>query len=593
METWRRLAPSSTVTASRQRRALLALGLCAALAAAASLALARRAPGESGPCASLDPGSTRLERAEPVGYPTGTPAATWLCLSYAPEQDIYGVQLTPVYTPEQFRATKLLAASQLRATGFDPCRVTWWADPAARGTQSLDDLLDNPVACPPRVIAGDPGAEQWLSDVRAAIARVAEASSRDFDWHPARPLTILVVTDPETAIATYKRYGPTGPPDAVARWTDGRIRLLKAGASVFESVSAAGSMILLDLIFKLQWDPSPAAMHASLTRSLAHEYTHFAQHSILGQGAVPAWFEEGQAMYWAHEFMGGTDEYFLPATSLSGTPPRLSQLVHRTDWSIHDALDTELDPHSRGYAAVSYLVDQYGFGTTVQLLHDNRDSDTWYFQNLLRALTGLDMDALHDAAATWLSEPGRIVFRDDFAAPSGHWPAGESPVGRYGYKGQEYALTKLAGSGERAPAFPVLPPYGFDAELDGRVVEPTEGALLGLEFAIPSDGRFYRYLIDPTEHAFMLERKGDTQWEPVIAWQPAIAMNPAGAVNRLGLRATTSGIVLRINGQELAQVDVELTQPVPGAGWLMGIVDQRDDGPAEARFSRLMVANAR
>jgi hypothetical protein len=129
--------------------------------------------------------------------------------------------------------------------------------------------------------------------------------------------------------------------------------------------------------------------------------------------------------------------------------------------------------------------------------------------------------------------------------------------------------------------------------LDGRVVEPTEGALLGLEFTIPSDGRFYRYVIDPAEHAFMLGRKVDAQWEPVIDWQPATVMRPATGINRLGLQATTAGIVLSLNGQELARTTVELTEPVPGSGWLMVIVDQREDGEAEARFSRLVVANAR
>ncbi len=66
----------------------------------------------------------------------------------------------------------------------------------------------------------------------------------------------------------------------------------------------------------------------------------------------------------------------------------------------------------------------------------------------------------------------------------------------------------------------------------------------------------------------------------------------AGSVNRLGIHATESEIILRANGEELARVTAEPAEPWLDMGLLTLSVDQRDDGEAEARFSRLVVANA-
>lgn len=242
MNTWHRLWPNDVV-AIRRRRTLLALGLCAFVAVASlAVPLAWNTSGRNGPCADLDLHEGRLDRAVPLEQRAESGEQVWLCLVHEPNADLYGVELTPVHTSEQFRAAKNQAANKLRTTGFDPCLVTWWINTAARGTQSLDDMLDNPADCLPRIIAGDPGAEGWLPAVRAAAVQIADASRRDFDWHPTRPLTVLVVTDAETAMTAYQHYGPTGPPDAVTQWAASRVHLMQAGASGFENVSGAGSL---------------------------------------------------------------------------------------------------------------------------------------------------------------------------------------------------------------------------------------------------------------------------------------------------------------------------------------------------------------
>jgi hypothetical protein len=546
MDTWRRLSPSHAVAVPR-RRTLLAIALCAIVAVGA-LVLSRtwNAPRGNGPCADLDLHEGRLERAEPLGLPDGEGGNVWLCLAYAPEQALYGALLTPINTVEELHTAKALAADRLQASGFDPCLIGMWGSPSASVPQTLDNLLDSPIACPPHVVAADPGAEQWLPNVRAAAMRVADASSRDFDWQPARNLTILVVADAETAMATYKRYGPTGPPEAVARWAASGVHLMQAGTSWFEAVSGTGSMIVLNLNlgFRQRWDPSPEAMRAAIDGTLAHEYTHFAQHTILGNGSVPAWFMEGQAEMWAGQLVGGTYERLPVFREPNSTPPRLAELASGMDWASHDRLDPATDPHAQGYGALAYLADRYGFPATVQLLRDNRDGDLEHFQELLVALTGMNVDALDDAVGAWMSQPGRVILRDDFSVPSGHWPGGEYERGKYGYEGGAYAVRRRFASGGDAMAFAVLPPGEFEAEIDARLVPPTDGGVLRFQAILPNYAGRYVFDVDPTRQAYAIGLDIGPERKPVIAWTPTPAIHRGTAPNRLRLRATRSEIIV-------------------------------------------------
>ncbi len=572
----------------------MVIGLCAVVAVGSIALSTAWPPGErNGPCAALDLYEGRLERAEPVGYPNGMAAATWLCLAYEPEADIYAVDLTPVYTPEQFRAAKVLAASRLQATGFDPCRVTWWADPAARGAQGLDDLLDNPVAYPPRLIAADHGAEQWLPDVGAAVARAAEASSRDFDWHPTRPLTILVGTDAEAVAAAYRRYGPTGPPEAAAQWAQTAERQARSGTSVFQAFSATGSLILINLSVLSSQDPNGLVLPASINTLVLHEYTHFVQRSLLGNGQAPAWFVEGQAVYQQHHVAGTEDLVQAARARRTGKASRLTNLVQFPQDSTHEPGDFDGDGiYVRGYAGVAFLVAHHGFAATTRLLRDNRDGSLAHFQELLSRLTSMGTNELDDAVDAWLVAPGTVLLSDDFSTPNSRWPFWANTKDRHSYDDHEYVVDKLAASGAAAVAFLVAQLGDFDAEVDVQVRGTSTGTILRFEIRLPGYGGYYKYAVDLTEHAITLQRSTGGEWVTVLDNTQEPGFRDAGSVNRLGIHATESEIILRANGEELARVTAEPAEPWLDMGLLTLSVDQRDDGEAEARFSRLVVANA-
>src|SRR5262245_31053475 len=95
---------------------------------------------------------------------------------------------------------------------------------------------------------------------------------------------------------------------------------------------------------------------------------------------------------------------------LDSTGLRLWQLNAETDRHVHEGGAEGVAVYGRGYAAVALLAERYGYPATVQLLRDNRDGSLEHFQELLTALTGMDLARLDESVGDWLVAPGRVVF---------------------------------------------------------------------------------------------------------------------------------------------------------------------------------------
>src|SRR5262249_39875533 len=145
------------------------------------------------------------------------------------------------------------------------------------------------------------------------------------------------------------------PPEYLAELTARYAELARAGSSTFVSFSAVGSLVLLNLSRALTWDPSPETIRAGIERSVAHEYTHFAQRAILGEGGIPSWFEEGQAVYQSMRHAGGGYVNLTRAAGnqLDSTGLRLWQLNAETDRHVHEGGAEGVAVYGRGYAAVA------------------------------------------------------------------------------------------------------------------------------------------------------------------------------------------------------------------------------------------------
>ena len=350
-----------------------------------------RPAGAASPCADLVSGGQLLAREEPNLGPPGAQGPPGLCLLYHPAEAMHTAVILPVETAEQFRGAKADALRRLSGSGFDACTIgTWqaWGVIAADARFVPEDFLDVPGICPPRVLAADGTAATLLDGVRAALDAVIERTADELGWQPHRPLTVIVVTEAAAALDLYQRYSEPRE-EAEPRARAGR-SLATSGGIAF------GSLIVLNGVGR---EP------AHLVGELVHEYTHIAQAGIGAQFRdVPHWFLEGQALYQETRYAAGDASYRALAVerARAGATIPLAVLAEPESWCARERLDGVAAMYATGYAAVAYLVEHYGFPTTVRLLRENRHHSIAHFHVLLATLTGGGLDALDAAVRAWL-----------------------------------------------------------------------------------------------------------------------------------------------------------------------------------------------
>jgi hypothetical protein len=240
---------------------------------------------------------------------------------------------------------------------------------------------------------------------------------------------VAAFTDPDAAALLQERTVP-------ARLREHQVALTRAGQASMQQ-GDLGSLMLLPLYLPRGSGQRTAA---EIEATLVHEYTHFAQMSIVGSLSVPRWFMEGQAVFL--EPRGGSRASSLLAAAAAaqraGRAPRLADLTRHEDWTAAERVGRRNDLYARSYATMAFLVDRHGFGATVQLLRDSRYAGFDGFYVRLAALTGLDLDAFDTAAADWvltqvpqLREHGTVgppsaarplLGPEDSSSPNGGWP---------------------------------------------------------------------------------------------------------------------------------------------------------------------------
>ncbi len=180
----------------------------------------------------------------------------------------------------------------------------------------------------------------------------------------------------------------------------------------------------------------------------------------------------------------------------------------------------------------------------------------------------------------------RVLLHDDFTDPSSGLPlqSRDPTARRLGYRDGEYLVVRLAGSG--GEAFVAYPEAfdDFQAEIDARLVPPTEDGYVFLDFRRQENGDYYSFLVDPNAGRFLLLRHtGDDR--RLIDWTAAAAIQPGAATNRLGVRARGSTIVLLLGGTEVGRAQDGALRD----GWVGFGVGSLADERAEGRFSHLLV----
>ncbi len=391
--------------------------------------------------------------------PRGRPR---VCITYYTSDDIYQAVILRYDSARQFRDAKIDAVRRLNAIGFDVCAIGTWQGygrTAESDRLHQSDYLDVPVECPPRVIAADAGAIPMLPVIVDAVGRGMAATAEQMGWRPNRALTIIALTEIDTAVATYRKF--MRPQDAE--------ELARAGRSTSIRRSLYGGLIL----FNLAKASSPAAIDIFI----AHEYTHFAQGSIGGSNDYfPKWFIEGQAVYQEVRNSPSTNGDYLYRLGVrlerGGAPARLRDLSRYEDWQAQEEKGAAASDaaYARGYAAVSYLVTQLGFETTVQLFRANRNGSLEHFDDALLALTGFDTEALDGAVGGWLLSGAIPAVAARPAAPTTAVPVAAAPRAA-----PTPVLTQIQPAPVSPAASPASPYTGGDAPGSLRIAITVAG----------------------------------------------------------------------------------------------------------------------
>lgn len=331
------------------------------------------------------------------------------CLVARPEEDTFTAFFPNVTRADQFRAVKLRYVQALLAAGYDVCRIGAWRPLNRVGepqpTLTAADRLDLPIYCPPRVVARDAGAAEWVERVAQAVHVLAERTAQDFGLLPRRPLTLDLYTDPNAVAGALLAARPELESETA-------VRLATEGRSLTVLSAVRGMFIVLNL--------TDAPSQDALVRRLAHEYTHYAQAAVAGTlDALPLWFLEGQAEFQMERLAGSDWDRLADAArrERASAAPRLTELVTGDQWASAEAAYGNA-VYSRAYSAILYLTQRWGYSAPIKLLRATSDADPTRFDQTLANLTGMDLAAFDQSLSEWLRAlGGRLIFFNDSPLP--------------------------------------------------------------------------------------------------------------------------------------------------------------------------------
>jgi hypothetical protein len=142
---------------------------------------------------------------------------------------------------------------------------------------------------------------------------------------------------------------------------------------------------------------------------LAHEWTHVAQLSLSdGNRGLPVWFFEGQAVYQelrnSSPIVSGRYLKETVRDNRDHAEISLTNLGTLDQWNVAIDAGRWDSAYGRGYAAVRYLAEQYGFASTLPLLTENHQDQQRFWQ-LVKDLTGLNPVEFDQAVSIYLQSP--------------------------------------------------------------------------------------------------------------------------------------------------------------------------------------------
>ena len=273
------------------------------------------------------------------------------------------------------------AAGVHEETALAAVGTVFVAPPAFAAAPAFDDL--------PTYETLDAGAEELRPLVERLLRVEIERTADEMGWRPNYPVVVTIATEAASSALNAERKGI---PAALAVGGRSFVRTVGFG----EKQKSAQ--------VELHLTRANQRTEIAIRNVLAHEWTHVAQGGLSTRlDTTPHWFQEGQAEYQEARRGGYKGGNLLRAIhdQRSGAAVSLLELGTTAQWNAMEASGKESLGYSRGYAAVRYLAQLYGFDATTDLLRRSRQ-DQRSFWELLKERTGLDPDAFDRRISEYL-----------------------------------------------------------------------------------------------------------------------------------------------------------------------------------------------
>jgi hypothetical protein len=328
-----------------------------------------------------------------------------LCLYFDTRWKSYSAWTLRARTIEEFRRTKQQLQPIIGAAGIDPCDIAFWStfDQRLRRDIELPDRYDAGRSCPAEIVTHGPIGEQRRREVESALAQASDTARRLFNWELSWPIRVHIYDNLDAYVTGNREEG--GDESASRESLEDAPGI--TGAPMANG--GFGQLINLDELRDA----------ADLRRVLTHEYAHVVQAGVLGDPDVlPFFVVEGSAEYFASLVVGAEHVGLVRRFREAMSDERTNQAVPlREIVRLPNDENRFGASYSRGYAAMRYLVSEWGQDSFVRLHRENIGGTPERFIEALSRLTGKSLDGFDAELRRYLlaeaAKPatvGRITF---------------------------------------------------------------------------------------------------------------------------------------------------------------------------------------
>jgi len=188
-------------------------------------------------------------------------------------------------------------------------------------------------------------------------------------------------------------------------------------------------------------------------------------------------------------------------------------------------------------------------------------------------------------AQATIPQGGNLIFEDDFASPASGWEIGEYEEGSVGYdEGTYFVISSRRGATMWGTAHRSFDNVMIELDAAQRSAGPRNNNDYGVICREQGNGDGYYFLISG-DGGYAILKSVHNEFTPLVDWSASSAIRLGNATNHLQAICDGPGLVLIVNGQQLASTsDTTYTR-----GDIALTATTYEDEATEIRFDNLAV----